>query len=52
MPEFVVASAPDVERAAAPEVVDEECVEDEELEDVTDGNRGSECVDVWVMVTG
>jgi hypothetical protein len=52
MPEFVVASAPDVERAAAPEDVDEERVEDEELEDVTDGNRGSECVDVWVMVTG
>lgn len=53
IPEVLVASAPDVERAAAPEDVDDdECVEDEELEDVTEGKRGSDCVDVWVIVTG
>lgn len=42
-----------MERAAAPEDVDDdEWVEDRELEDVADGKRGSECVDVWVMVIG
>lgn len=48
-----MASAPDVERAAAPEEVDDdECVEEDELEEVAEGKRGSDCVDVWVMVTG
>ena len=47
-----MALAPDVLLAAAPEEVDDECVEVGVLDVGTEEKGFGGCVDVWTMVTG